>query len=292
MGAADAVPGVSGGTIAFITGIYETLINSIRSFDGKAVKLLLSLKIKDLWAHVNGTFLLVLLAGVGTSILSLSRVIPFLLSNYPVLLWSFFFGLIIASAVVIGRKVPLKLGNLIAGIVGLVIGYLITLALPANTTEALWFVFLSGAIAICAMILPGISGSFILLLLGKYEFIFTALKELRLNIIIVFAAGCGMGLLAFSHLLNWLLKRYHDLTIALLTGLMIGSLNKVWPWKKTLSYYTDRKGIEKPLKQINVLPHNYEGEAYLLYAILLVIFGFALVYFLERLLGQDKKASQ
>jgi putative membrane protein len=293
MGAADVVPGVSGGTIAFISGIYEELLGSIRSVNGKAFQLLASFKIKEFWSHINGNFLVVLLAGIGTSVLSLSRVIIFLLSNYPEMLWSFFFGLVVASAVVVSRKITKwTIGVVIAGIIGTAIAYYITVASPAETPTATWFIFLSGAIAICAMILPGISGSFILVLLGKYEYILNAVKDLSLSTIITFAAGCIVGILAFSHVLNWMLKKYFNVTVALLTGFMVGSLNKVWPWKEVLTTYTTSKGELKPLLEQNVSPLNYleitGKEPYLLTCILLAAFGFVLVYFLEKLTARKE----
>jgi putative membrane protein len=287
MGAADVVPGVSGGTIAFISGIYEELLSSIRSINGKALQLLASFKIKEFWAHINGNFLVVLLAGIGTSVVSLSRIIVFLLSNYPEMLWSFFFGLVVASALVVSRKITKwTIGVVIAGLIGTAIAYYITVASPAETPTSAWFIFLSGAIAICAMILPGISGSFILVLLGKYEYILNAVKDLSLSTIITFALGCIVGILSFSHILNWMLKRYFNVTVALLTGFMIGSLNKVWPWKQVLTTYTTSKGELKPLLEQNVSPLNYleltGKEPYLIACILLAVFGFVLVYFLER----------
>lgn len=286
MGAADVVPGVSGGTIAFITGIYEELLGSIRSVNGEAVKLLFRFNLKGFWKHINGNFLVVLLAGIGFSVLALSRVILYLLENHPEMLWSFFFGLIIASAIVVGKKVSRwTLPVIIAGLAGAAIAYVVTVASPTQTPEAYWFIFLSGAIAICAMILPGISGSFILVLLAKYEFILGAVKELKIGIILTFALGCITGILAFSHALNWMLKHYFNLTVALLTGFMVGSLNKVWPWKITIETYTDRHGIVKPLLQENVLPGEYlqltGQDPLLLYGILLAIFGFLMVYFLD-----------
>jgi putative membrane protein len=286
MGAADVVPGVSGGTIAFITGIYEELLNSIRSVNGEAVKLLLRFNLAGFWKHINGNFLVGLLSGIGFSIVLLSRLVLYLLEFHPELLWSFFFGLIVASTVVVGKKITKWTPMVVlAFIVGAAIAYWVTIATPTETPEAYWFIFLSGAIAICAMILPGISGSFILVLLAKYEFILNAVKELKIATILTFGLGCVVGILSFSHVLNWMLKRYHNLTVALLTGFMLGSLNKVWPWKQTLETYTDRHGELKPLVQANVLPTDYlqltGEEPYLLYGTLLAISGFALVYFID-----------
>lgn len=292
MGAADVVPGVSGGTIAFITGIYEELLGSIRSVNGEAVKLLLRFRLADFWRHINGNFLVVLLSGIGLSIVSLSRLILYLLEFHGELLWSFFFGLIVASAVVVAKKIPRWTpGVVLFGLIGAAIAYYVTIATPTQTPEAYWFIFLSGAIAICAMILPGISGSFLLVLLAKYEFILGAVRDLRISIVAVFGLGCLIGILAFSHVLNWALKKYHNVTVALLTGFMVGSLNKVWPWKQTIETYTDRHGEVKPLVQENVLPGTYEAltgqEAYLLYAVLLAIFGFLFVYLIDRFTDDD-----
>lgn len=290
MGSADAVPGVSGGTVAFITGIYEELINSIRSFNAKAIRLLLSFKIAEFWKHINGTFLVVLLVGIATAILSLSKVIVYLLANYPEMLWAFFFGLIIASALVVSKQIKSwNVGVMLALLIGGGVGYLITIVTPTETPEALWFIFLSGMIAICAMILPGISGAFILLLLSKYEYIINAVSERKLGVIAVFMGGAVVGILAFSHLVNFMLKKFYSITVAFLTGLMLGSLNKVWPWKTTLTTYTDRHGEIKPLTQSNVLPNDYVGESYFWYCIILAIGGFLLVYLLEKFMKVENK---
>ncbi len=295
MGAADAVPGVSGGTIAFISGIYEELVDTIRSFGPGALRLLFKGKFREFRDHVNGIFLAVLLAGIGTSLLIFSRVILYCLKYYPEMLWAFFFGLVVASTVVVSRKITQwTVGTIMWGLLGIALGYYITVAVPAETPIHPAFVFLSGAIAICAMILPGISGSFILVLLSKYEYIFTALKDLNLAVIIVFGSGCVAGILGFSHLLNWTLKRYYTPTIAALTGLMIGSLNKVWPWKQVLATYTTPSGKIKPLLEQNILPTAYFDitgrEPFLVYAVMLAVAGFCLVYFLEKLSGGTAEA--
>ncbi|MHA6246543.1 polyprenyl-phosphate transporter [Pontibacter sp. CAU 1760] len=292
MGAADVVPGVSGGTIAFITGIYEELLGSIRSVNGEALKLLLRFRLADFWNHINGSFLVVLLSGILFSVVSLSRVILFWLENYPELLWSFFFGLIVASAVVVGKKITRwRPGVILVGLLGAAIAYYVTIATPTQTPEAYWFIFLSGAIAICAMILPGISGSFLLVLLAKYEFILNAVKELQVSVVAVFGAGCVVGILSFSHLLNWALKNYHNATVALLTGFMVGSLNKVWPWKQTLETYTDRHGEVKPLVQQNISPAAFEAltgqPSFLIYGVMLALFGFAFVYLIDHFTADD-----
>ena len=292
MGAADAVPGVSGGTIAFISGIYEQLVTSLRSFDAAAMRLLFRRDIKGVWNHIHGTFLLVLLSGIGTSLIIFSRLILYWLEHYPEMLWAFFFGLVIASALVIARKIPRWNACIVAALIGgTALGYSVTVAVPAHTPETPVFVFFSGMIAICAMILPGISGSFILVLLSKYEYVFTALKEFNLAVLPVFGSGCVIGLLSFSHLLHWTLQRYRNITVAGLTGLMIGSLNKVWPWKTVLETYTSPSGKIKPLTVQNILPTSYLDltgrEPWLLYAVLLAVFGFCLVYFLEKLSADE-----
>lgn len=287
MGSADVVPGVSGGTIAFITGIYGELLGAIRSFDAAAIRLLFSLRLKEFWKHINGNFLVVLLSGILFAIVALSRIVLFLLENHTELLWSFFFGLIVASAFVVGRKIDRwSLGVIITGIIGAGIAYFITVASPTQTPETYWFIFLSGAIAICAMILPGISGSFLLVLLAKYEYILGAVRDLQAGVIGAFVLGCVTGIMLFSRVVHYMLQNHYNLTVALLSGFMIGSLNKVWPWKITLQTITDRHGLVKPVVQQNVLPGDYleltGQEPYLLPAILLALFGFVLVWLVDR----------
>ncbi|MCZ4694647.1 DUF368 domain-containing protein [Ancylomarina euxinus] len=294
MGAADVVPGVSGGTIAFITGIYEELIESIKSINLNSIKLLLNFKLADFWKAVNGNFLLSLVIGIGMSILSLAKLIKYLLEQHPILIWSFFFGLIVASAIVIARKITeWKLRSIVAMIVGIGIAYMVTVVTPAETTNAYWFLFLSGALAICAMILPGISGAFILLLLGKYEFVLNALSSFKLDVIAVFGVGAAVGLLSFSNLLSWLLRKYHNMTIALLSGFMIGSLNKVWPWKETVSTFIDRHGVEKSATTRNILPQTFENisgqNADITIAIALALVGFLLIIIMDKYSPESKK---
>lgn len=293
MGAADVVPGVSGGTIAFITGIYEELIESIKSVNLSSIKLLLQFKLKDFWKAVNGNFLLSIVLGIAISIKSIAGLIKYLLEQHPILIWSFFFGLIVASALIIAKKITeWKLRSIIAMFVGIGIAFFITEVTPAETTNAYWFLFLSGALAICAMILPGISGAFILLLLGKYEFILNALSSFKLDVIAVVGIGAAAGILSFSNLLSWLLNKYHNMTIALLSGFMIGSLNKVWPWKQTVSTFVDRHGVEKPMNTDNILPHTFESingqNAYLMYAIGLAILGFIVIIIMDKYSPKSK----
>jgi putative membrane protein len=282
MGAADVVPGVSGGTIAFISGIYEELLLSIRSITPANIALLWKAGFNSFWRAINGNFLAVLLSGILLSIFSLAKLFGYLLANHPVPLWSFFFGLIVASLIVVGRKVSnWGLTPVVALQAGMIIGYTIISSVPAETTESLWFVFLSGAIAICAMILPGISGSFILLLLGKYEFMLQSISEMRIAVIAVFGVGCVVGLLSFARLLSWMFKKYHDMTVALMVGFMLGSLKKVWPWKEVLEWHTNSKGIEVPLLEEPILPQSYVGDPQIVFAIVAALFGFLLVYILE-----------
>lgn len=293
MGAADVVPGVSGGTIAFITGIYEELINSIKSIDLKALRLLGCFRFREFWKKVNGNFLFSVLCGIGISVFSLAKLMTYLLVQHPIEIWSFFFGLIIASSLLVSKEIRTwKFSTITALLLGCILAYTITVLTPASTPQTWWFILLSGAIAICAMILPGISGAFILLLLGKYTYIMNAVSELNIGIIVVFAIGAVIGIISFSHALSWLLKHYHNPTIALLTGFMIGSLNKVWPWKQVLETFTDRHGVEQVLVEKNVMPVHFQGEAVVGHAIILCLLGFFLIWGIERYaLKKDKKAN-
>jgi len=276
MGAADVIPGVSGGTIAFLMGIYGELVNSIKSVNLHSFKLLFTGKFAQFWRHINGNFLLSLVCGILISIFSLAKLMTYLLENRPIQLWSFFFGLILASAVFILREIERwNIKNIISLVVGMVIAAYICFATPTQTPDYLWFIFLCGAIAICAMILPGISGSFILLLMGKYDFIMSAVADVDIKIIVIFGCGALIGIVMFSHFLSWLLKRFYMQTIALLAGFMIGSLFKVWPWKELLDKGTD----------IPVLPNTYAqitgGDPLLGYAILFAVIGVVALIVIE-----------
>lgn len=283
MGAADVVPGVSGGTIAFITGIYEELLTSISNVNGQALKKLFKEGFLSFWKHVNGNFLIVLFAGILVSFFSLAKLMKYLMSDHPLLLWSFFFGLIVASVWLIGKIIKnWNLASILSVVAGTLIAYYITVSSPAQTSEAYWFTFLSGAIAVCAMILPGISGSFILLLMGKYQYIMNAIANREFDVIIVTALGCITGLLTIAKLLSWTYKKFKNTTIAVLTGFMIGSLNKVWPWKLTLETTIDRHGETIPLVQQSVLPQNFDGETQLVMAIICAIVGFGAIVILEK----------
>ncbi|MBD0405423.1 DUF368 domain-containing protein [Flammeovirga sp. EKP202] len=288
MGAADVVPGVSGGTVAFITGIYERLLNAINSIDLEALKLLSKFKIKELWEKLDLNFLIPLFLGIGTALFSLAKLMKYLLANEPIGLWSFFFGLIIASTLLVSRQVnKWNVASIIALIIGVVFSYYITVATPSEAPEGEIYVFVAGMIAICAMILPGISGSFMLLLMGQYNYILTSLTELNIKVIAIFGAGAAIGITSFSRVLSFLLKKYHDFTIALLSGVMIGSLNKVWPWKKVMETYVDRHGETKPLIEKSILPQYFDGDNQLVLAIILAIVGFFLVYGIEKFASKE-----
>ena len=285
MGSADVIPGVSGGTIALITGIYEELIQAIRSIDTAVLKKILTFDFKGALAHVHIRFLISLFTGIAFAILSLARLMNYLLHHQPVYTWSLFFGLIAASIVVVGRQIKNWWGVAsISFIAGTAAAILIVSLIPVNTPVSLWFIFLCGLVAICAMILPGISGAFILLILGKYEFITATLKNPFLPhnalIIAVFGTGCVIGLMGFSRVLNYLLKRFHNLTIAFLTGLMTGSIIKIWPWKEVLETRMIR-GKAHVIWGGNVLPETLGGEV--VFAVVLAIIGFMAVMVIEAL---------
>ena len=276
MGAADVVPGVSGGTIAFIAGIYDELINSIKSINMHSLKLLFTGKIAAFWKAVNGNFLFALLLGIAISVFSLAKLITYLLLNEPVLVWSFFFGLVLASTWFVTKDIKGWNWKTVAGFVGgAVIAYYITVATPAETSTNLMFIFLCGAIAICAMILPGISGSFILVLLGKYFYVMEAVKTLDLVVLGVFAFGAALGITSFSRVLSYALKNFRNITLSVLSGFMLGSLNTVWPWKEVEKLVSD--GHEVMIEH-NIAPNTEVAEA-----VVLMLIGFILVYVLEKI---------
>lgn len=298
MGAADVVPGVSGGTIAFISGIYETLIQSLKSLNLQSLRLLFSKGFNSFWQAIHGAFLLPLFLGIGLSVVSLSRLINGLLETKPVLIWSFFFGLILASVFFVWRQIGRHgKGSWVAMALGAALAYLISIAQPVQVPESYPFLCFSGFVAILAMMLPGISGAFILVLIGSYEGLLEILNgflEALTNMnaaaaavngakLGAFAIGALLGLGLFSRLLSWLLKRFKDRTLALLTGFMIGSLNKVWPWKETLSTRLDAYGRTVPLIQKNVSPLHYtDGKPALCLAVGLALAGFLTIFILER----------
>lgn len=285
MGAADVVPGVSGGTIAFISGIYEELLTSISSINLELIGVLRKQGIKAAWSQVNGNFLLALFAGIFISIVSLAKVIESLLENHPILIWSFFLGLVLASIIYVAKQITKwNFGSIFLMLLGASIAYYITTLNPLmSENSSSWFLFLAGAIAICAMILPGISGSFILVLLGAYKPVLNAVNSKDFLNISIFMIGAIVGLLSFSRILKWLFKNYKNYTLAILTGFIIGSLNKIWPWKETVTWRTNSEGIEVPLKQISISPNSFDGDSQLLMAIVLAVVGFGLILLLERL---------
>ena len=288
MGGADVIPGVSGGTIAFITGIYDELINSIKSIDWSVVKLVFQFKIADAWKAVNGNFLICILGGMATSLLSLSKLMTYLLKTYPIQIWSFFFGLILVSAPLIFRDIKKwNVATVLSGIAGIAIAYWITIVSPTETPTNLPFIFFCGSLAICAMILPGISGAFILLLIGKYEYMITALINFDLPVILVFVAGCFLGLVGFSKVLSWVLEHYRYPALSLLAGFMIGSLNKVWPWKEVTAFRIDHAGNQVPAFDKSVLPDRFMevtgSDPLIFQAILFTAMGILLVVGIEKM---------
>lgn len=284
MGAADVVPGVSGGTIAFIVGIYEELVNSIKSINMASLRLLFTGKIAAFWKAINANFLLSIVLGIAISIFSLARLITYLLEAHPIMVWSFFFGLVLASTWFVSKDIQKwNWKTILCFIAGAIIAYFITIATPTETPNDLWFIFLSGAIAICAMILPGISGSFILVLLGKYFYVMEAVKTLNIPVILVFICGAAIGITSFSRVLSYTLNKFHDVTIAVLAGFMLGSLNKVWPWKETVETFIDSHGVVKPLVEKNILPNEYIWQG-----LALMVVGYLLVYVLEKVAGKKQ----
>lgn len=281
MGAADVVPGVSGGTIAFITGIYEELIGSISSINKDTFKLLFRGQFRELWTSINGNFLAVLFAGIFTSILTLASVLTYTLEHYPILTWSFFFGLVAASVWMMGRTVKRwNMNALLAFLIGTVVAYSITEMGATAGSDAPWYLVLSGALAICAMILPGISGSFILLLLGAYSTVLAAVANRELLTIAYVGIGAVAGLLLFSKGLKFIFERYYNFTIALLSGFLLGSLNKLWPWKQVLETFTKHAGTEKE-EIVALSVQNLAPGSDWPMALIFALFGAALVLGLE-----------
>jgi len=295
MGAADIVPGVSGGSIALIAGIYQELLDSINAFNLDNLKLLKSFQIKEFYLRLNGNFLLSLVLGIMTSIFALSRVITYLMDEHPIPLWSFFSGLILVSAFLILKEI--KKWNLVV-IVSIAIGtafaWWVTNLPPTTTPNDYWFTFVAGAIAICAMILPGISGSFVLLILGQYERILQAVLDKDFITLALFASGCLVGILSFSRVVAYLLRRFHAATIGLLSGFMLGSVNELWPWKQVTSWRTSSSGKEVPFLTENILPGEYLTQVgldpQLGWAIGAFFFGIGLVLFIEWLASKLQQA--
>jgi len=278
MGSADIIPGVSGGTMALILGIYEDLIKAIRSFDSRFIRSIFSFKIRDAFEHVPLGILLPVLSGIAIAILTLSRIISFLLFKYPYIVWSFFFGLIMASAFSITKRVsPISADAVSVLLAGTIIGYVLVGFMPVSSPDSLYFIFFCGALSICAMILPGISGAFILVILGKYHYMLNAINYGRVDIVFVFLMGAATGIVLFSRILNFMLQRYRRHTIFLLSGLMLGSLRKIWPWKVVTN------GL-----YVNVLPSKFNGE--LLFCLLMLSLGISIVFAVDHLneRGRDR----
>ena len=296
MGSADVVPGVSGGTMAFILGIYEELIESIRMVARPPfLRALLGFRIGEALRLINFPFLVAIFAGIVLAVLTLAPGIEWMLVNQPVLIWSFFFGLVLASVLSVSKRVKQwNVGLVIALALGTIGAFIIVGLVPVQTPEAWWFFFISGAIAICAMILPGISGSFILVLLGKYQFFVSAVNQRDLVPLFWAGLGAAVGIVSFAQLLSWLFRRYHDVTVAVLTGFMLGSLRKVWPWKQTISFITDRHGEIIPTVERNILPAFTLNGAFnveVIYALALAIVGLSLVLFIDYAANRKEAAA-
>lgn len=294
MGAADVVPGVSGGTIAFVSGIYEELLDSIRSINIHALTVLKSQGFSAFWRAINGNFLFVLFSGILLSIASLARVVSYSLEHHPILIWSFFFGLIVASIIYIFRQLPhLRWQEWLGLWLGTLVALGVSFVPRVQGSDDLLAVFCAGAVAICAMILPGISGSFILLLLGMYPVMISAISDFQWQILLVFVLGCGCGLMVFSRVLSWLLHHHYSATISVLTGFLVGSLLIVWPWKESLEVMVDNKGREVMLSYHLLMPGTY-GEVTgidpnTIAAVGCMLFGLILVLALEYVGGKRKK---
>lgn len=304
MGAADVVPGVSGGTIAFIAGIYEELIETIHKLDFGFFKSWRKEGLKSAWNQYNLSFLVALFSGVLISILSLAKVITWLLDAYPILVWSFFFGLVIASIIYVGRQIKAWNAKIIIALVMAAgFAYAITLAKPVGSPDSTWFLFLAGFVAIIAMILPGISGAFILLLLGAYEMVIGILSDLgdglakmdtdillsAIGRLLVFALGAIVGLKVFSRALNYMFKNFKHVTLAVLTGFMCGALNKIWPWKEVLEYRLNHSGEEVPFLERSILPNSFEGNSQVVLAMVFMVIGFLTIFLMEKFAASKKE---
>lgn len=286
MGSADIVPGVSGGTVALIVGVYEELIHSIKKTSGHVVKLAAKGKLKEAFLEVPFHFLVPLGLGLLTAVITLSKTLEWLLLDYPVFLWSFFFGLVVASLFLVGKRVhQWNLTNVTGLVIGAIAAYFIVGLVPVETPATLPAFFISGAIAICAMILPGVSGSFLLIIMGKYSQILSAVSNHDFVTLGAVALGAVIGLSVFSRVLSWLFDTYHNLMMAVLTGVMLGSLRKIWPWKVTLETYFDSHGLETPLVQRNILPPNYDQT--FLFALILAGVGMIIIGYLSKFERED-----
>lgn len=290
MGAADVVPGVSGGTIAFISGIYEELVTTISGINLGLLKEWREFGFSSMWKKANGNFIIALFLGIAISVFTVMRLANYLLENHPILIWSFFFGLVIASIWFVGKRIPKWNAKIITALVlGAAVAFYITTLPPITGTQSPFFLFIAGAIAVCAMILPGISGAFILVLLGAYKTISEAIHDFDFKTIGIVAVGAVVGLLSFSRVLKWLFLKYKAVTLAVLTGFITGSLNKIWPWKEILETVTvgDKDMV---IREQSVLPQHFDGDPQLIFALLLMVAGFLLILILERVATQQANA--
>ena len=280
MGAANVIPGVSGGTIALITGIFEKLIDSIKSLDLKAIKLLFTGKFKQFAEHINLGFLLAVFLGIGISIISLAKLLDYLFINYPVFIWAFFFGLILSSIYSVGKTITkVSIGVILTFLIGAGSALLITFLTPASENGEIWYLFVCGIIAACSMILPGLSGSFVLILLGNYQLVMIdAVNKLDIKTLAPVAIGAVIGLLGFSHVLSWVFKKFKDQTIALLTGFILGSLPILWPWKEAIIKVFESK--EKVVGYNWSMPASLNQET--IFAIVLMVVGILTIVMMEK----------
>ncbi len=286
MGAANVIPGVSGGTIALITGIFERLINAIKSFNGKAIQLLIKGEFQTLAKHIDLYFLLALFSGIGLAIISLARLFEYLFIHYPIYIWAFFFGLVLASVYFVGKTVKKwTTSSIVSLVIGTAIAVSISILTPASQNDSFLYLILCGVVAICSMILPGLSGSFVLILMGNYQLVMIdAINDLSINILLPVAIGAGVGLIAFSHFLSWLLKKYHNQTIALLTGFIAGSLGILWPWKDEVTQQFGDK-----VKTIGFEYYWPELNTEFYFAVLFIILGIASITITELLATHKQK---
>lgn len=280
MGVANVIPGVSGGTIALITEIYEELINSLKSFDIKALKMIFSLNISDFINYTNLYFLIAVFGGSVASVFSIASLFKYLFSNYPILIWAFFFGLIIASIYFVAKRINnWNFSTLLSLVIGTSIAISLSFMTPATEDANLFFVFLCGIVGISGMMLPGLSGSFILILMGNYELLMvTAVTDLNITLLSIFFIGSAFGLMSFSHVLSWVFKHYKNATLALLTGFILGSLSIIWPWK-SIAESIIMNGKEKIIAYAWYFPSKLNTETII--AISLIFIGIISVYTLE-----------
>lgn len=294
MGAAEVIPGLSGSTAAFITGVYEELVYSIKCIDGTALKLLAKFKIADFWKHVNGNFLLTIAAGFITSLLSFSRLIMYVLKYNPILIGSFLFSLILMAAPLAMREEIKKwdTSGIICFVVAVLIAYALTFLPPVQTPRTLWLIFFAGLLAGCFIFIPGISFAFILILIGQYQYVTSSLVEFNIPEIFIFIGGYLLGLLGFSRFLSYILGNYHSATVALLSGFMLGLLNKVWPWREVIEYVTTPKGGQIPAYDKSILPWNYFAatgkDPQVFQAILMMALGVFIVILIEKIASRIK----